>query len=306
MDGGMAGKILVVDDDPGTVRFVTKALNARGYETDSASDGTEALELAAKKEDYSLIITDIVMPQLSGLEFLRSLINVKPNIPIILISGYTEFAFAIEAIKLGAIAYLVKPFDKSDLLKLVDKITILARERHDHDTLFHRLFVEKQELVIDTATLMDKKNFSQLTGEMANRFIACKSLENIGTLKLVLAIHEALRNSIEHGNLELPSDLKPELIEDEEDPYEKLMRERLNDPKYAEKKIRITFSRDEEKVALTIRDEGKGFDGNKTFGQQYDSDIGHHRGLILIRAGVDEVSYNDSGNEITLTCYAAK
>lgn len=302
----MKAKILVVDDDPGIVRLVTKALNAQGYETDSASDGASALELAAKKEDYSLIITDIVMPQMTGLEFLKSLLKVKPNIPIIFISGYTEFAFALEAINLGAIAYLVKPFDKSELLKLVDKIMTLAKERYAHDTLFSRLFVEKHELVVDTATLMDENNFSQLTGEMANLIAECKSMENIGILKLVLAIHEALRNSVEHGNLELPSDIKPELIDDEEDPYEKLMRERLKEPKYAGRKIWITFSRTDEKVELLIRDEGKGFDSKKMFDQQNDTDISHSRGLILIRAGVDEVSYNDTGNEIILTCYAAK
>lgn len=301
----MKAKILVVDDDPGIVRLVTKALNAQGYETDSASDGIGALELAAKKEDYSLIITDIVMPKMSGLEFLKSLLKVKPDIPIIFISGYMEFAFALEAINLGAIAYLVKPFDKSELLKLVNKIMALAKERYAHDTLFSQLFVEKHELVIDTATLMDKNNFSQLTSEMTNRIAECKSLKNTGTLKLVLAIHEALRNSVEHGNLELPSNIKPELI-DKEDPYEKLMQERLKDPKYAEKKIWLAFSRTDEKVELVIRDEGKGFDSKKMFDQQYDTDIGHNRGLILIRAGVDEVSYNDSGNEITLTCFRAQ
>ncbi|MFQ5433004.1 MAG: response regulator [Nitrospinota bacterium] len=299
-------KILIVDDDPGIVRLVTKALNSNAYETDSASDGTAALEMAAKKEDYSLIITDIVMPQMSGLDFLRSLIEVKPNTPIILISGYTEFAFALEAIKLGAIAYLVKPFDKSELIKLVDKIISLAKKCHAHDTLFSHVTAEKQELVIDTATLMDKNNFSQLTGEMADRFIEFKRAEKIGALKVVLAIHEALRNSLEHGNLELPSDIKPELIDAEEDPYEKLLRERLEDPKYAKRKIWLTYSRTEEKAELIIRDDGKGFDGSKTLDQKQDTDIGHHHGMILIRAGVDKVSYNEAGNEIALTCYGAK
>ncbi len=302
----MIGKILVVDDDPGIVRLITKALNARVYETDSASEGAGALELAVKKEDYSLIITDIVMPRMSGLEFLKSLIKVKPDIPIIFISGYTEFAFALEAIKLGAVAFLVKPFDKSELLKLVDKIMTLAKKRHAHDTLLTRVSAEKLELVIDTATMMDKNNFSQLTGEMADRFIEFIKPEKIGALKIVLAVHEALRNSLEHGNLELPSDIKPDLIHDKEDPYEKLMRERLTDPKYAEKEISITYSRTEEKAELVIRDDGKGFDSRAIFDQKHDADLGHNRGLILIRAGMNEVSYNDIGNEITLTCYAAR
>ena len=268
----MIGKILVVDDDPGTVRFVTKALNARGYETDSASDGADALEMAAKKEDYSLIITDIVMPQMTGLVFLKLLLEAKPDIPIILISGYTEFAFALEAIKLGAIAFLVKPFAKSELLKLVDKIMILAKERYAHDTLFSQAFAKKQELVIDTATIMDKNNFSHLTGEMANRFIDSTCPEKIGTLKVVLAIHEALRNAIEHGNLELPSDLKPELL-GEEDPYEKLMRERLKDPKYAEKRISLTLLRTEVSVGDQFTSPPKVFDVKKNFNKKYDADF---------------------------------
>ena len=302
----MAGKILVVDDDPGIVRLITKAFDALGYETDSASNGASALELAAKKEDYCLIITDIVMPQMSGLEFLIQLIQVKPDIPIIFISGYTEFAFALEAINLGAVAFLVKPFDKAELLKLVDKIMTLAKKRDAHDKLFNLVSAEKLELVINTATLMDKDNFSQLTCETADRFINFKGAEKIGALKIALAIHEALRNSLEHGNLELSSDIKPELIDAEEDPYEKLMRERIKDPKYAEKKIWIVYSRTEEKVELTIRDEGNGFDNGSMLNRNHDTDIGHHHGLMLIRAGMDEISYNDAGNEITLTCYAAK
>ena len=301
----MSDKILVVDDDPGIVRLISKTLEAEGYKVDSASDGASALEMAAKKEDYSLIITDIVMPQMTGIEFLKSLIEVKPNIPIILISGYTEFAFALEAINLGAIAFLVKPFDKAELMKLVSKIMNLAKERQAHDTLFSHISAEKQELVIDTATIIDKDNFSKLIGEMANRFTEFKCAKKIGALKVVLAIHEALRNSLEHGNLELPSEIKPELIH-KEDPYENLMQERLKDPKYAEKKIWVTYSRIKEKVELVIKDEGKGFDSKKMLDQQQGTDISHSRGLILIRAGVDEVSYNDTGNEITLTCYAAK
>jgi DNA-binding response OmpR family regulator len=300
----MDDKILVVDDDPGIVRLISKALDSEGYGVDSALDGESALELAAEKENYALIICNITLPQMSGFEFLNSLTKVKPDTPIIIISGHTEFGFVQEALHLGAVAYLVKPYEKSELLKWVNNVMAHEREDIARDRLFDRLITEKHEMILDTATLMKDNNCSRLACHFANRFIAGKSPNRVWCIKIRLAVHEALRNSVEHGNLDLSSTSKPELISDEaENKYEKLMKERLEDPKYAQRKIFFKFSRSTEKAELTIRDEGKGFDHRSMLKAQMDAVLAHGRGLMMIRAGVDEMSYNEAGNEITLTCY---
>lgn len=300
----MDDKILVVDDDPGIVRLISKALDSEGYAVDSAPDGESALELAAEKENYALIISNITLPKMSGFEFLSSLTKVKPDTPIIIISGHTEFSFVQEALHLGAVAYLVKPFEKSELLKWVNKVMAHERECIARELLLGRLITEKHEMILDTATLMKDNNCSLLACHFADRFIAVKNPNRAGSVKIRLAVHEALRNSVEHGNLELFSILKPDLIiADDEDRYEKLMKERMNHPEYVQKKIFLKFSHTAEKVELTIRDEGKGFDHRSMLKAQMDAGLAHGRGLMMIRAGVDEMSYNEAGNEITLTCF---
>lgn len=300
----MKTKILVVDDDPGIVRLISTALEGNGYEVDTALDGASALEMAAKKENYALIVADIVMPEMSGFDFLKSLIKAKPDTPIIIVSGHANFTFAQEALHIGAVAFLLKPFEKKELLKWVDRVMAHEKERTARSMLFARLISEKHETVLDTATIMEKDNFSLLVGDMAERFITRGCPGKILGIKIVLAIHEALRNSVEHGNLELFSDLKSgQDIAYDEDMYEKLMKERLDDPKYAGRKIWFTFSRTDKKVELKIRDEGKGFDHKSTFKAQTDTELSHGRGILMINAGVDEVSFNDSGTEVTLTCF---
>lgn len=303
----MDTKILVVDDDPGVVRLITKTLEAEDYKVDSAQDGASALDLATDKEDYSLIISDITLPQMSGFDFLKSLLKVKPDIPIIIISGQSDFKFAQEALHLGAVAFLVKPFEKKELLKWVDRVMAHEKERTARSLLFAQLISEKREIVLDTATIMENGNFSLLVADMAERFLVRHCPGKVSAIKTVLAIHEALRNSVEHGNLEIPSTLKAgQDIAYDKDEYEKLMKERLEDPKYAGRKIWFIFSRTDNKVELKIRDEGKGFDHKSTIKAQPDKELSHGRGILMINAGVDEVSFNDSGTEVTLTCFRSR
>lgn len=296
-------KILIVDDEPGMVRLITKILEREGYSIDGASNGAEALDLAASKEDYSLIISDITMPHMSGLEFFKSLKKVKPEIPIILISGHASFDFAVEALNLGALAFLVKPFENAELIKWVNRVMGLHKKRHARDLLFERLITEKHEMELDSATVMEGNNLHLLAGYMAERFKVCKSMDKLSHMKIELAIHEALRNSIEHGNLELSSSIKNDSLDDDsEDRYESLLRKKLVDPKYAQSKIILRFSREARKISLSIEDEGEGFDHHSLLEARTSINSCHGRGLLLIGAGVDDVSYNESGNKITLSC----
>lgn len=112
----MALKILVIDDDPNIVSYLTDLFQDNGYETCSAMDGSEAMDVL-KKESPDLITLDLDMPEEWGPRFYRKMTqeNEYKSIPVIVISGITGSKYAIQK----AVATLLKPFDKEQLLKIV-------------------------------------------------------------------------------------------------------------------------------------------------------------------------------------------
>jgi nitrogen regulation protein NR(I) len=113
-------KILLVEDDAGIVGGLKKELQVEGYEVAVAERGDTGLA-QAKEQPFDVVITDLKMPGLSGLELVERLHAVKPKLPIILMTAFGTTETAIEATKLGAYDYLLKPFDMAELLDLVAK-----------------------------------------------------------------------------------------------------------------------------------------------------------------------------------------
>jgi len=101
--------VLVVDDDPAVRELLSRALTAAGYLADVAVDAPSALERLGEKA-YDLMITDLKMPGQDGLSLIREARVTSPALPVIVITGYSTEAAAIEAINLGVAGYLTKPF----------------------------------------------------------------------------------------------------------------------------------------------------------------------------------------------------
>lgn len=117
-------------------------------------------------------------------------------------------------------------------------------------------------------------------------------------LRLELALQEAIANSIEHGNLGLPSEWKNEICEDGVDRFSKEKEARLKQQHYADKKVKISVSWSQKELEISIQDEGTGFDLSS-----YQSSKGtepYGRGLAMIRASVDEVSFDKGGTVIRM------
>ena len=114
-------RILVIDDDEAIRSVVTLLLSQRGHEVESAKNGRQGFR-AAEGKDFDLLIVDIFMPEMDGLETIRLLRTVKPNLPVIVISGSNAAMpdFLSMATKLGAIESLRKPFRPAELLETVD------------------------------------------------------------------------------------------------------------------------------------------------------------------------------------------
>jgi CheY-like chemotaxis protein len=111
--------VLVVDDEPAVRRFAARALEGEGYQVSTAQDGVEALELVGTvPEPLGLVVTDVVMPRLDGVELLRSLSASHPALPIILMSGYATAHLADVGVA-APCAVLAKPFSVEALVNQV-------------------------------------------------------------------------------------------------------------------------------------------------------------------------------------------
>jgi DNA-binding NtrC family response regulator len=114
----MKGRILIVDDEPIILRSCLRILRGDEFEIDTASDGLAALGLV-NENAYDVLILDIKMPRMDGIEVLRRVKEVHPDIDVIMITGLHDIGTAVQAMKLGALDYLPKPFEPEELKMLV-------------------------------------------------------------------------------------------------------------------------------------------------------------------------------------------
>ncbi len=113
--------ILIVDDEKDMRDSLKDLLELDGYSVDTSDSGFSALEMY-KHSPYDIVLSDIMMPKMDGIELLRKLKDIDPNVSVILITGYSSIQGAIEAIKLGAEDYFTKPFKAIEIRKTIERI----------------------------------------------------------------------------------------------------------------------------------------------------------------------------------------
>lgn len=132
----MTSKILIVDDELSMREFLSILLIKEGYEVETASDGSKALE-KIESNNYNLVITDVRMPNIDGLEVLKYVKENSPETAVIMITAFASMKQAIEAIKLGAFHYITKPF-KVDEIRNVIKNAVVRRELEEENIRLRR------------------------------------------------------------------------------------------------------------------------------------------------------------------------
>jgi len=113
-------KILICDDEIG-IRESLNLILQDNYELSFCSNGQECLECLSAGKQFNLLLLDIKMPKVSGLDILRNIKQKNPDLKIIIITGYKSVETANEAVKAGAIDYIVKPFSSKEILKSVER-----------------------------------------------------------------------------------------------------------------------------------------------------------------------------------------
>src|SRR3989304_6757793 len=112
------GRVMIVDDEPELMKALCEALTKQGYETHGFTAGADALQALAD-QDCDLLLTDLMMPGMDGIALLKAGLEIDPNLVGILMTGHGTVKTAVEAMKLGALDYMLKPFKIAAILPLL-------------------------------------------------------------------------------------------------------------------------------------------------------------------------------------------
>jgi CheY-like chemotaxis protein len=293
--------VLVVDDSP-VDRRLTGGLLAKhtdpvagspGLTVLYATNGKEALAVL-EKEHPDLVLTDMQMPEMNGLELVEAVRGKFPLVPVILMTAHGSEELAIQALQRGATSYVPKRNLASDLIETVEGVLSTSKSGQNRQRLMECLTQTESQFVLQNDPALVPPLLAHLR-ESLTRMNLC---DETGLIQVSVALGEALANAMYHGNLEVASELR----EKSESEYQKLIAERQRQKPYRERRVYVTSKETLAEVRYTVRDEGKGFDPKKlpdpTDPANLEKTTG--RGLLLIRTFMDEVFHNDVGNQITL------
>ena len=126
-------RILAVDDESVILDSFRKILVVAGYSVDTVLTGPEALGLV-RKNPYDFVFTDFKMPDMDGVEVTKAVKHLRPDVDVVMITGYASIESAVETMKQGAMDYVQKPFEEDELVALVDKLVIRRQARREKET----------------------------------------------------------------------------------------------------------------------------------------------------------------------------
>jgi len=287
-------KILLVDDEPEILDVIAEFLELKGHAVETASNGKSGLDMVLGHNDFDLVFSDIGMPEMDGLALLEKIRSNEIDTPVILISGQGDVSNTIRALQLGALDFIVKPVYLKSVEEALDKIeTVMAAERENKAAVE---LISEQKVVMSFASDLNKirnviSYFNRYTQDLCGVF-------DLEANKLAICLQECLTNAIIHGNFKVESRLK----EEDWSAFDQLIRERQADAELGGKKVFITLHHTPQALTFEVRDEGEGFDPailpDPTHPESWLKLSG--RGILFIRSYIDEVTWNDVGNSITM------
>ncbi len=177
---GKYGSVLVVDDEPAVLESSSLLLQEYGFKVASSSDAEDAMR-RFKENSIDVVVTDIVMPSVSGIELIRQIHDINPRTPVILMTAYADMEKVLDAIKIGAFDFIIKPFTPELLLHAVEKAVhynqLVLMER-DYKHLLEEYNQEIETLVAErtmglmSLTLADKiRNPAAVIGLICRRML---------------------------------------------------------------------------------------------------------------------------------------
>lgn len=290
--------VLFIDDDQGICDAFELFFEDAGWKYTIAPDGITGLEYALNNK-YDIIITDLIIPGLSGLDLVKEVHKYKPGQVMLVVSGSGMVDTAMSAIREGAVDFIKKPIDFGNLRSTVYRITSGLREENLEHKMYGSLSAQHAEYELIAQDFFTGTPALPILADL----VRANLIDTGERLRLTLAYQEAVTNAVDHGNLELSSTLKDNISINGIDSYQLTRRSRMEDPIYGGRKIWITTDYREGCLKITIRDQGKGF----VLPRQHEIESKgaslncYGRGMTIISGAMDEVEYRLNGTEIVMT-----
>ena len=285
--------VLIVDDNPMDRKLVAAVVEKVKMATSFAIHGKQAMEII-RQSPPDIVLTDLLMPEMDGLELVEEIKANFSSIPVILMTAHGSEEIAVKALKTGAAHYVPKQNLQRDLVHTIRDVLTVAIIKRDEQKALDCLEETTHHFVLGVDNGVHEPLVGYLQAQLSTwRLCTGGDLIRVGT-----ALHEAFVNAIEHGNLELNSDLR----NDPDGAYQQLATERRSILPYRDRTVHVWAKLSGDEATITLRDEGPGFDPRSLPDPTDPENIGKisGRGLLLIRTFMDDVRFNDSGNEITL------
>ncbi|WP_166819990.1 ATP-binding response regulator [Thalassoroseus pseudoceratinae] len=291
--------ILIVDDSEFDREFAAEILmTAMDRRCVFAHNGVAALE-RIRERPFDLVVTDMQMPRMGGLELLRVLQQEFPQLPVIVVTSRGNEETAVEALQCGASSYIPKRQLRNRLAETVDEVLRSSQSNRMLESLLENR--RSEEITLELQNNCDFVGGTvRLLVDGAEKFGIVQGSEIV---RVSVALEEAIVNAIIHGNLEVSSELR----ERPDDAFENLVRLRRNTQPYCDRRVTITADYRHDEVRFCIKDEGPGFDVDSLPDPTDSENIlkCSGRGIMLMRAFMDEVTFSDQGSQIRMVKYAS-
>lgn len=286
-------RILLIDDEQELLQSLSQGLAANSHGVEIATNGKVGWELIEKGEPFDLIIMDINMPTINGLDLLKKIRAGDYVIPVVIMTGHGDLENSVQALRLSAFDFLLKPFKFQQLNTIIDKLETL---KHPTEKLKHLLpfYEEKWQLTIPSRLKFVESVIDRIQDVFASIF----QIHRINNTQIAMCLGEAITNAAVHGNLEVPSSLK----EESWDEFHKMVETREKMPQFGERTVTVTCHLTSESFSVEVEDQGAGFDTRSLPDPRDPENLlaASGRGLFLIRIYMSQVTWNEKGNRIRM------
>lgn len=280
--------VLVVDDSAVDRKLAGGLLEQGGLAARFAENGPGALELL-EESPADVVLIDLVMPDMDGLELVENIRRDHPGIPTILMTSRGNEGVAVKALKRGAASYVPKRLLNEALVSTIQHVLELSDQaRHQH-----RLMAYMTESSCRFKLDNDRSLIPSLVGHVQSMVARARLCDESDQTRIGIALDEALVNAVYHGNLELSSEMR----EHDSDEYYNLAEERRQRSPYQDRNLYVDITISHERAVFKIQDEGPGFDPatlpDPTDPNNLENVCG--RGILLMRTFMDDVMYSEDG-----------